>query len=101
MASQRMIRREKKRERLTELFAEERKKLVEQLKNPALDVAKKFDILARLEKMPRDASRVRRMRRCAETGRSRGCLRKFGLARTEVRRRAMLGEIPGLVKSSW
>lgn len=101
MASQRMIRREKKRIRLVEKYASARKEYRAKLNDPNVDIATKFEILAKYEKMPADASHVRRTKRCKVTGRARGVYRKFGLARSELRRRFVLGEIPGLVKSSW
>lgn len=100
MASNRMIRREKKRVKLQNRRAK-RTELRKQLNDPDLDIDAKYEILARLEKMPRDSSRVRLSRRCNITGRAHGVYRKFGLCRNELRRRAMLGEVPGLVKSSW
>lgn len=100
MASKRMKRRQIKRERLQRLD-EKREGLREQMKDPSLDIDVKFEILAKLEKMPRDSSYVRLSRRCKVTGRARGVYRKFGLARAELRRRAMIGEVPGLVKASW
>ncbi|MCS5710277.1 30S ribosomal protein S14 [Candidatus Berkiella aquae] len=100
MSSQRMIRRENKRVRLQRL-SEKRSELRKQLNDPALDIEEKFEIIAKIEKMPRDSSYVRLSRRCRVTGRGRGVYRKFGLCRNELRRRAMSGEVPGLVKSSW
>jgi len=99
MASKRMIRRETKRVRLQRF--EKRDALTTQLKDPSLDIETKFEILDKLEKMPRDSSRTRLSRRCKMTGRKRGFYRKFGLCRNELRRRAMNGEVPGLVKASW
>lgn len=100
MASQRMMRREKKRVLLKNKW-EKRKDLRQKLNDPELDIDAKFQILAKLEKMPRDSCRVRVTRRCNLTGRARGVYRKFGLCRNELRIRAMMGEIPGLVKASW
>jgi len=101
MASQRMIRREAKRVRLVKNAKERRGKLVLQLKDPAVEIEQKFELLKQLEQMPKDSSKVRLSRRCRITGRVRGVYRKFGLGRNELRRRAMLGEVPGLVKASW
>jgi len=56
---------------------------------------------ARLEALPRDSSRTRIRNRCLRSGRPRGYLRKFELARNEFRRLALQGDIPGVVKSSW
>lgn len=100
MASKRMVRREKKRVNLQK-HREKRNALRQQLNDPELDIGAKFEILAKMEKLPRDSSAVRLTRRCNITGRARGVYRKFGLCRNELRKRAMLGEIPGLVKASW
>lgn len=99
MASNRMIRREDK--RVKSQRRDKRAELTKQLKDPSLDIEEKFAILAKLEAMPRDSSYVRLSRRCQRTGRARGVYRKFKLGRNELRKRAMLGEVPGLVKSSW
>lgn len=99
MASKRMMRREEKRTALQR--REKRLALRKQLKDPTLSMEQKFEILAAFEKMPRDSSDVRLTRRCQYTGRAHGVYRMFGLCRNEIRRRAMLGEIPGLVKASW
>lgn len=101
MASKRMVRREKKRIRLQQRLSGKRKTLREQLNDPTVDIGTKFEILAKLEKMPRDSSQIRLSRRCRLTGRAHAVYRKFSIARAELRRRAMIGEVPGLVKSSW
>jgi small subunit ribosomal protein S14 len=95
-----MIRRETKRVFLQK-HQEKRKLLRAQLNDPALDLDAKFEVLAKLEKLPRDSSKVRLTKRCNLTGRAHGVYRKFGLCRNELRRRMMVGEVPGLVKSSW
>ncbi|MGD9590988.1 MAG: 30S ribosomal protein S14 [Candidatus Berkiella sp.] len=100
MASKRMIRREKKRVNLQK-HREKRLALRAELNNPEVDIDTKFEILAKLEKMPRDTCQVRLTNRCKITGRGRGVYRKFGLCRNELRRRAMMGEVPGLVMASW
>lgn len=100
MSSKRMIRREKKRINL-QRYQEKRQILRQQLNDPELDIEAKFEVLAKLEKMPRDTCRVRLSRRCKLTGKAHGVYRKFGLCRNELRRRAMSGEVPGLVKASW
>lgn len=100
MASKRMIRRETKRIKLQRL-QEKRQNLRKQLNDPEMDIEMKFEILAKIEKMPRDSSSVRLSRRCKLTGKAHGVYRKFGLCRNELRRRAMSGEVPGLVMASW
>jgi len=54
-----------------------------------------------LQKLPRDASPVRIRNRCPLSGRARGFLRQFGLARIIFREMALDGQIPGIRKSSW
>ncbi len=44
---------------------------------------------------------VREYSRCNHCGRARGYYRKFGLCRLCLRKRALQGEVPGVVKSSW
>jgi small subunit ribosomal protein S14 len=39
--------------------------------------------------------------RCYVCGRPRGFMRRFGLCRICFRERALLGELPGVTKSSW
>lgn len=100
MASKRMVRREKKRINLQK-HKDKRRALREQLNDPSLEIETKFEILAKIEKMPRDTSHVRLSRRCRMTGKAHAVYRKFGICRNELRRRAMAGEVPGLVKASW
>ncbi len=44
---------------------------------------------------------VRVRNRCKLCGRSRGYMRRFGLCRICFRQEALLGHLPGVVKSSW
>lgn len=39
--------------------------------------------------------------RCQICGRPRGFIRRFGLCRICFRERALMGELPGVTKSSW
>jgi small subunit ribosomal protein S14 len=45
--------------------------------------------------------KVQHHNRCQVCGRSRGFIRKFGLCRICFRERALMGELPGVTKSSW
>lgn len=58
----------------------------------------KKSIIAR-EKKRKYEIRVRN--RCEKCGRPRGYMRRFGLCRICFRREALLGNLPGVVKSSW
>jgi len=45
--------------------------------------------------------KVRHRNRCRRCGRPRGYIRKFEMCRICVRQLALLGELPGVIKSSW
>jgi small subunit ribosomal protein S14 len=55
--------------------------------------------VAKEQKKPKFKIRLRN--RCQRCGRPRGYLRKFRLCRICFRELALLGELPGVVKSSW
>ena len=44
---------------------------------------------------------VRQRTRCSICGRPRGYMRRFALCRICFRERALLGQLPGVTKSSW
>ncbi len=101
MAKKSMLAREKKREQLVAKYAAKRA----ELKAAAVDLSRsdeeRWNAQVALQKLPRDASPIRKQRRCQITGRPRGVYRKFGLGRNKLREAAMRGDIPGLVKASW
>lgn len=57
--------------------------------------------MKKLQKMPRDTSRIRVRNRCEVTGRPRGVYRDFRLSRITFRELAHQGMIPGVTKASW
>ena len=89
MAKKSMIARDKKRAKMIEKYA---------AKRAELKAAGDFDGLALL---PPNSSPTRKKNRCAETGRPRGYMRRFGLSRISFREHASKGEVPGVTKSSW
>lgn len=56
---------------------------------------------AGLAQLPRNASPVRLVNRCAVTGRRHAFLRKYGVSRLTFRELALSGMIPGVTKASW
>ncbi|MDP9160932.1 MAG: type Z 30S ribosomal protein S14 [Acidobacteriota bacterium] len=62
-------------------------------------INKKFDDARAKGQKPKFSTR--RHNRCKICGRPRAFLRKFGLCRMCFRGLALLGEIPGVSKSSW
>lgn len=101
MASARMIRRERKRRKLTEKYAEKRTGLLEIVKGQEASAEDKMAAQFALQKMPADASKVRNRNRCWITGRGNGVYRKVGICRNKLRILAMSGYVPGISKGSW
>ncbi len=89
MAKESMKARERKRERLVEVYAEKR---------AALKAAGDWEAL---QKLPKNSSKVRLHNRCKLTGRPRGYMRQFGISRVTFREMASAGLIPGITKASW
>ncbi len=59
----------------------------------------KKSLILKSQRTPKFSVRVHH--RCTVCGRSRGFMRKFGLCRICFRERALIGELPGVTKSSW
>jgi small subunit ribosomal protein S14 len=81
--------REVKREKLVEKYAAKK----EQMKNDGDWVG--------LQKLPKNASKIRMHNRCKLTGRPKGYMRQFGISRISFREMASVGLIPGVKKASW
>ena len=101
MAKQSMIQREKKRARLAAKYANKRAELKAKIRDMSLAPEDRLAAQQQLQKLPRDASPVRRENRCKLTGRPHGYYRKFGLGRNKLREAVMNGDVPGVRKSSW
>lgn len=101
MAKTSMVQREEKRARMVAKYAERRAELKAIIKDPNTPHEERLDAVTRLQKLPRDASPVRKTNRCRQTGRPKGVYRKFGLGRNMLRQATMRGDVPGLRKSSW
>ena len=89
------------RKRKVSLWAERRAAEKKVINSPKSTVEEVDAAVALLQKMPRDASPVRVRNRCSQSGRPRGFVRKFGISRVALRKLALEGQIPGVVKSSW
>ncbi|MBV0933845.1 30S ribosomal protein S14 [Marinobacterium weihaiense] len=101
MAKVSMIQRELKREKLASKYATKRAELKAIIASPNSSEDDVWDAQIALQKLPRDASPVRKQRRCQVTGRPHAVYRKFGLCRNQLRQAAMRGDVPGLKKASW
>ncbi|HPS83357.1 MAG TPA: 30S ribosomal protein S14 [Bacteroidales bacterium] len=89
MAKESMKAREVKRLQMVEKYA---------AKKEALKAAGDFTAL---QKLPKNASKIRLHNRCKLTGRPKGYMRMFGISRINFRQMALNGEIPGVKKASW
>lgn len=83
------------------LWAERRAAAKKIINDPKSTPEQVDEAVVQLQKMPRDASPVRVRNRCSQSGRPRGFVRKFGISRVALRKLALEGQIPGVVKSSW
>ena len=101
MAKVSMINRELKRQKTVKKYAVKRAALKAIIASPESSDDDRWEAQLKLQKLPRNASPCRQVRRCKLTGRPHGVYRRFGLARNKLREAAMRGDIPGLVKSSW
>lgn len=81
--------REVKREKTVDKYAEKR---------AALKAAGDYE---GLQKLPKNASPIRKHNRCKLTGRPKGYMRQFGISRVTFREMANSGLIPGVKKASW
>jgi small subunit ribosomal protein S14 len=93
--------RDQKRRKTVEKFKARRAELQEVIYDTRASEEAKEIARDKLQKLPRDSSKVRLRNRCALTGRPRGVYRKFGLGRNKLRDLAMKGEVPGVIKASW
>ena len=101
MAKTSVVERNKKRMRLAQKYAAKRSRLKTQARNSKLSPEERFAARLKLAQLPRNSSPNRVRLRCELTGRPRGNYRKFKLCRIRLRDLAALGQIPGMVKSSW
>ncbi len=101
MAKVSSIERNNKRKRLTAQYAGKRKKLKAIAENESLPLEERFAARLKLAKLPRNSSKVRIRNRCEVTGRPRAYYRKLKMSRISLRDLASMGQVPGMVKSSW
>ena len=101
MAKKSLIVKDKKKLVMVERYRARRDALRKLMKDPQIKGREKLEIQFKLQKLPIRSCSVRVQTRCQVTGRPRAVLRKFGLARSQLREQALLGNIPGLKKASW
>jgi small subunit ribosomal protein S14 len=100
MAKKSMLERETKRKKLVTKYSEKRKEILSKLKT-VTSLEEIFSLNEKLQKLPRNSSRIRLRNRCWKTGRPRGYFRFFGLCRNALRELANDCFLPGITKASW
>ena len=78
-----------------------RAKLRAMARDKSLSLEERFAASVKLANEPRDTSRSRIRNRCRVTGRPRGYYRHLKMSRIALRDLASIGQVPGVVKSSW
>ena len=101
MAKKSMIAREVKRQKLVEKYAAKRAELKEIISDESKPMEERFRASLKLAKLPRNSSATRLHNRCQLTGRPHAYYRKLKISRIALRDLGSMGQIPGLVKSSW
>lgn len=101
MASASRIEKNLNRKKLVAKFETKRKNLKAIVMDKTTSNEDRFAAQQKLNKLPRNSSKVRIRNRCAVTGRPRGYYRKFDVCRIILREEALKGELPGVKKASW
>jgi small subunit ribosomal protein S14 len=101
MAKKSMVEREKKRQRMVQQHAAKRAALKAVANDQSVSMEERFRASLKLAQLPRNSSPTRLHNRCELTGRPRAYYRKLRLSRIMLRELGSVGQIPGLVKSSW
>jgi len=101
MAKTSAVNRNLKRRKLAQQYAPRRARLKVIARDRELPPEERFQAYLKLAQLPRNSSPGRIRNRCELSGRPRGVYRKFKLSRIALRDLASIGQIPGMVKSSW
>tara|TARA_Y100000816_G_scaffold273786_1_gene240446 strand:- start:6 stop:311 length:306 start_codon:yes stop_codon:yes gene_type:complete len=101
MAKKSAVQKNLKRMKMVSRFEKKRAKLKKIIMNKKLELAERFAAQLKLDKLPKNSSKVRIRNRCGVSGRPHGYYRKLKISRIALRDMASAGKIPGIIKSSW
>ena len=101
MAKKSAVQKNLKRMKMVNRFEKKRAKLKKIIMNKKLELAERFAAQLKLDKLPKNSSKVRIRNRCGVSGRPHGYYRKLKISRIALRDMASAGKIPGIIKSSW
>ena len=101
MAKKSAIQKNLRRMKLVKKYAKKRAALKKIINNKKLELSERFEAQLKLNKLPKNSSKIRIRNRCEISGRPHGVYRKLKISRIALRQLGLQGKIPGLVKSSW
>jgi small subunit ribosomal protein S14 len=101
MAKTSSIEKNNRRKKLSKSLGGKRARLKAITMDQSLPLEERFAASLKLAELPRNSSPTRVRNRCEMTGRPRAYYRKLRMSRIALRELGNLGQIPGLVKSSW
>ena len=101
MAKLSSINKNNKRIKLSNRLYSKREKLKKIIMNKKLELSERFAAQLKLNKLPKNSSKIRIRNRCEVSGRPHGVYRKLKISRIALRDMASSGKIPGMTKSSW
>ena len=101
MAKKSAVQKNLKRIKMANRYEKKRNELKKIIMNKKLELAERFAAQLKLDKLPKNSSKVRIRNRCGVSGRPHGYYRKLKISRIALRDMASAGKIPGIIKSSW
>ena len=101
MAKKSAVQKNLKRIKMANRYEKKRNELKKIIMNKKLELAERFAAQLKLDKLPKNSSKVRVRNRCGISGRPHGYYRKLKISRIALRDMASAGKIPGIIKSSW
>jgi small subunit ribosomal protein S14 len=101
MAKTSSIEKNNRRKKLAKQYSARRAKLKALSKDQSVSMEDRFAAQLKLAELPRNSSPGRVRNRCEVSGRPRGFYRKLRMSRIALRELSNLGQVPGMVKSSW
>ena len=101
MAKKSAVEKNNRRKRMVAQRGARRQALRAAIRDRSLPMEERFAAVLKLSQEPRDSARTRIRNRCEVSGRPRGYDRKLRMSRIALRDLASMGQVPGVVKSSW
>ena len=101
MAKTSSVEKNEKRRKLVKQYAAKRAELKAIIMDQDKPIEERFRAQLKLAALPRNSAKNRIRNRCEVTGRPRAYYRKLKMSRIALRELGNLGQVPGMVKSSW